>query len=196
MAASSASGNSSQSKSLLWMMIGFFTGLLILVGGGFLLVNRVVRSYGLSAGSSNKNTVHTPGGSFRLQKQDQVGPGLPVYPRASLELPDGSDTATTIKEAQNGVTVSTYHATDIRDFVDNWYSQHLSPEFKRRDSGEKPLPEIFKDVNVSDSDIAFVAERGSQVRIVALSIDEGGTKISLIRVDKSPAPTSSSPTDN
>jgi hypothetical protein len=191
-----ASGNSSQSKSLLWMMIGFFIGLLILVGGGFLLVNRVVRSYELSAGSSNKNTVHTPSGSFRLQKQDQVGPGLPVYPRASLELPDGSSTANTIKEAQNGVTVATYHATDIRDFVDNWYSQHLSSEFKRRDSGEKPLPEIFKDANVADSDIAFVAERGSQIRIVALSIDEGGTKISLIRVDKSPAPTSSSPTDN
>lgn len=196
MAASSASGNSSQSKSLLWMMIGFFIGLLILVGGGFLLVNRVVRAFGLSAASSNKNTVHTPGGSFRLQKQDQVGPGLPVFPRASLELPDGSDTAATIKEAQNGINVSTYHTTDIRDYVDNWYSQHLSPEFKRHDSGEKPLPEIFKDANVSNSDIAFVAERGSQVRIVALSIDEGGTKISLIRVDNSPAPTSSSPTDN
>jgi hypothetical protein len=195
MAESSASGNSSQSKSLLWMMVGFFIGLLILVGGGFLLVNRVVRSFGLSAGS-NKNTVHTPTGSFRLQKQDQVGPGLPVFPRASLELPDGSSTAAAIKEAQNGINVSTYHATDIRDYVDNWYSQHLSPEFKRRDSGEKPLPEVFKDANVSDSDIAFVAERGSQVRIVALSIDEGGTKIALIRVDKSPAPTSSSPTDN
>jgi hypothetical protein len=194
MAESAASGNSSQSKSLLWMMIGFFIGLLILVGGGFLLVNRVVRSFGLSAGS-NKNTVHTSTGSFRLQKQDQVGPGLPVFPRASLELPDGSATAATIKEAQNGINIATYHTTDIRDYVDNWYSQHLGPEFKRRDSGERPLPEIFKDANVSDSDIAFVAERGSQVRIVALAIDEGGTKISLIRVDKSPAPTSSSPTD-
>jgi hypothetical protein len=193
MAASSASGNSSQSKSLLWMMVGFFAGLAVLLGGGFLLVNRVVRSVGLSAASGNKDTVHTPSGSFRLQKQDQVGPGLPVYPHASLELPDSSSAAATIKEAQNGVSVSTYHTADIRDAVDNWYSQHLSPEFKRRDAGEKPAPDIFKEASVSDSDIAFVAERGLQIRIVALSLDEAGTRISLIRIDKSPAPTSSAP---
>jgi hypothetical protein len=86
-----------------------------------------------------------------------------------------------------------YHTADLRDFVDNWYSQHLSPEFKRRDSGDKPIPDVFKDANVADSDIAFVAERGAQTRIVALSMDEGGTKISLIRVDKTPAAASSAP---
>jgi hypothetical protein len=193
MAESSASGNSSQSRSLLWMMIGFFAATAVLLGGGFLLVNRVVRSVGLNAASNEKNTVRTPGGSFRLQKADQVGPGLPVYPHASLELPDAASAGTSIKEAQAGVNVSTYHTADIRDFVDSWYIQHLSPEFKRRDSGDKPVPEIFKNANVSDSDIAFVAERGDQIRIVALTLDEGGTKISLIHVDKSPAPTSSAP---
>jgi len=192
MAESSASADS---KSLLWMMLGFFIGITILLGGGFLLVSRVVRSVALSAASSDKNTVHTPGGNFRLQKQDQVGPGLPVYPRASLELPEASSAGVSIKQAEKGVSVSTYHTADLRDFVDNWYSQHLSPEFKRRDSGDKPLPEIFKDANVSDSDIAFVAERGAQTRIVALSLDEGGTKISLIRVDKSSDSTSSTPTE-
>ncbi len=194
MAESSASGNSSQSKSLLYMMLGFFVGITILLGGGFLLVSRVVRALALSAASNDRDTVHTPGGSFRLQKQDQVGPGLPVYPHGSLELPEASSAAAAIKQSQNGVNVSLYHTADLRDFVDNWYSQHLSPEFKRRDSGDKPVPDIFKDANVADSDIAFVAERGAQTRIVALSMDEGGTKISLIRVDKTPAAAPSAPT--
>jgi len=175
------------------MMIGFFAGIGVLLGGGFLLVNRVVRSVGLSASSTSQNALHTPTGTVRLQKQDQVGPGLPVYPRSALELPEAASTTTALKEREKGVTVAMYHTTDARDFVDNWYSEHLSPEFKRRDSGDKPVPEIFKDANVADSDIAFVAERGQQTRIVALSMDETGTKIALIRVDKSPPPTDSNP---
>jgi len=176
------------------MMVGFFVGITILLGGALLLVSKVINSVALSINASDRNTVHTQGGSFRLQNQDQVGPGLPVYPRASLELPEASSIGTSMRQAESGVSVSAYHTVDLRDFVDNWYSQHLSPEFKRRDSGDKPVPEIFKDTNVSDSDIAFVAERGAQIRIVALSLDEGGTKISLIRVDKSSAASSSAPT--
>jgi len=72
----------------------------------------------------------------------------------------------------------------MRDFVDQWYTKHLSAEFQRHDAGETPLPEIFHNVNVSGSDIAFVAERGQRVSIVALSLDAAGTKISLIRFEK------------
>jgi hypothetical protein len=68
--------------------------------------------------------------------------------------------------------------------VDEWYSKHLSPEFTRRDGGQKPVPAIFDDARVSDSDIAFMAEREQMIRIVALSTDSGGTKISLIRFSK------------
>jgi hypothetical protein len=73
--------------------------------------------------------------------------------------------------------------------VDSWYSKHLSPDFTRHDAGEKPLPDIFHDARVSDDDVAFVAERNQKVRIVALSLDSGGTKISLIRYDKAAEPT-------
>jgi hypothetical protein len=120
-----------------------------------------------------------------LEKETEVGPGLPVYPRSSLVVPDDDAAAAAIKQAQNGIQTSTYHTTDTRDFVDEWYSKHLSPEFTRRDAGDKPVPAIFSDARVSDSDIAFVAEREQMVRIVALSLDSGGTKISLIRFSKS-----------
>lgn len=192
MAEGSTSGNSSSSKSLMWMMIGLFTGLAVLLAGGLFLASRVVRSMGLSAASA-KDTVRTPGGSFRMEKETEVGPGLPVYPRSSLVVPDDDAAAAAIKQAQNGIQTSTYHTTDTRDFVDEWYSKHLSPEFTRRDAGDKPVPAIFSDARVSESDLAFVAEREQMVRIVALSLDSGGTKISLIRFSKSSAASAQAP---
>jgi len=187
MAEGSVSGNSSSSKSLMWMMIGLFTGLALLLAGGLFLASRVVRSMGLSAASA-RDTVRTKGGSFRLEKETEVGPGLPLYPRSSLVVPDDDAAAAAIKQALNGIQTSTYHTTDNRDFVDEWYSKHLSPEFTRRNAGDKPAPAIFNDAQVSDGDITFVAEREQMVRIVALSLDSGGTRISLIRFSKaSPA---------
>ena len=188
MAQGSTSGNSSSSKSLMWMMIALFAGLAVLLAGGLFVASRVIRSMGLTAANA-MNTVRTPGGSLRLEKEGEMGPGLPVYPRSSLVLPDDSTSATAVKQARNGIETSTYHTTDTRDFVDEWYGKHLSPEFTRRDAGDKPVPAIFSDVRVSDNDIAFVAEREQTVGIVALSLDSGGTKISLIRFSKSsPAP--------
>jgi hypothetical protein len=168
----------------MWMMIGLFTGLGILLAGGLFVASRVVRSLGLSAVSA-KDTVRTPGGGFRMEKETEVGPALPVYPRSSLVVPDDDAAAAAIRQAQSGIETSTYHTTDTRDFVDEWYGKHLSPEFTRREAGAKSGSAIFRDTHLSDNDIAFVAEREQMVRIVALSLDSGGTKISLIRFKKS-----------
>jgi hypothetical protein len=195
MAEGSSSGNSSSSKSLMWMMIALYAGLALLLAGGLFVASRVVRSMGLTAANA-VNTVRTPGGSLRLEKEGQVGPGLPVYPRSSLIVPDDSTAAIAVKQAQNGIEISTYHTTDTRDFVDEWYGKHLSPEFTRRDSADKPVPAIFSDARVSDNDIAFVAEREQMEGIVALSIDSGGTKISLIRFSKPSPATAQAPTAN
>jgi hypothetical protein len=183
--AESAADGSSSSKSLLWMMIAVFIGLSGLLGGGLFLANRMVRSMGLAAATS-KGTIRTPAGSFRLEKQGEVGPGLPVYPNAAMVLPTDKATSLAIEERRAGISTVTYQTRDTRGSVDLWYSQHLGPEFARHDSGEKPLPEVFRDARVSDSDIAFLAQRGRQVRIVALSLDATGTSISLLRFDKSP----------
>ncbi len=66
-------------------------------------------------------------------------------------------------------------------YVANWYLEHLSPEFVRQDSGPKKLPEALRDAHISDDDIAFVGERGDQIRVVELALDEMGTKITLLR---------------
>jgi hypothetical protein len=183
MAEGSVSGNTSSSKQLMWMMIGVFAGLALLLAIGLFMASRVVRSMGLSA-SSAADTVRTPGGSFRLEKETEVGPGLPVYPRSSLVVPDDDAAKAAIREAQNGIRASVYHTTDERSFVDEWYGKHLSPEFTRHDAGEKPVASILADAHVSENDIAFVAEREQMVRIIALAPDSGGTKISMIRFTK------------
>jgi hypothetical protein len=184
--ANASSGNSSSSKTLLWMMVAMILCVGVLLGGGFSLSSRMVQALGIQA-STSRDTLRTANGTFRLEQEKQVGPGLPLYPRSSLMVPGPDSAGQAVKNLKNGVSVVTYHAPDNRDFVDSWYSQHLSPEFKRRDAAENPTPEVFRAVGVPDSDIAFVAERGEQTRIVALSLDATGTTISLIRFDKAVA---------
>ena len=183
MSEGSVSGESSSSKSLMWMMIAFFAGLGILLGGGMFLASRISKVAGISA-SMSKDTRRTPAGSFRLERESAVGPGLPVYPGSSLLVPGENQAAEALQNSRKGIEEVDYHTNDTRDSVDEWYSKHLSSEFHRHDAGEMPLPDVFQNMRVSQSDIAFAAQRGQQVRIVALSLDAGGTKISLIRLDK------------
>ncbi len=181
--AESSAGNSSSSKTLLWMMVAMFAVVGILLGGGFSLTSRMLRAMGMRA-TSSQDTLHTPQGNLRMERENQVGPGLPVYPRSSMVLPGEAAVAEAARNIRNGVSLVRYHSTDSRDFVDNWYSQHLSSEFKRRNAGENPAPENLRNAGVSGDETAFVAERGAQTRIVAISADATGTMISLIRMDK------------
>src|SRR5713226_2481652 len=92
-----------------------------------------------------------------------------------------SDGGSSSKSLLFMIIASTYHSNASREFVANWYLEHLSPEFARQDSGPKKLPEAFRDSRISDDDIAFVGERGDQVRVVSLSTEDSGTKITLLR---------------
>src|SRR6267154_1273887 len=177
---SSASDGASSSKSLLFMMIAMACGFSILLGGALLMTSRVINALGLRAGS-DKTTVRTPLGEFRVEKAREVGPGLPVYPAAALVLRGSADAHVPLDDDRPQVMASTYRSNASREFVANWYLEHLSPEFARQDSGPKKLPEALRDAHISDDDIAFVGERGDQIRVVALALDEMGTKITLLR---------------
>jgi hypothetical protein len=189
---SSDSGGAPSSKSLLFMMIAMTCGFCILLGAGLLMASRVIGALGLRAGS-DKTTVRTPLGEFRVEKAGEVGPGLPVYPASTLVLP-GAAAHLAAGDDRPQVISSTYHTNSSREYVANWYVEHLSPEFARQDAGPKKLPEAFRDSRISDDEIAFVGERGEQVRVVALAVDEMGTKITLLRsYTKPPAEASAAP---
>jgi hypothetical protein len=177
---SSDSGGAPSSKSLLFMMLAMTCGFCVLLGAGLLMASRVIGALGLRAGS-DKTTVRTPLGEFRVEKAKEVGPGLPVYPAAILVLPGAAAAHLPSNDDQPQVITSTYHSNSSREYVANWYVEHLSPEFTRQDAGPKKLPEAFRDSRISDDDIAFVGERGDQVRLVALATDDMGTKITLLR---------------
>ena len=150
------------------------------------MASRVIHALQLRA-EGDKTTVPTPLGDFRVEKAQQVGPGLPVYPQASLVLPGGAPLHLPADDNQPQVVASTYHTNSSREYVVNWYLEHLSPEFVRQDAGPKNLPEVFHESHISDDDITFVGERGDQVRVVSLAAEELGTKITLLRSAKSPA---------
>ena len=183
---SGGSGGASSSKSLLFMMTAMTCGFCILFSGGLLMASRVIHALGLRE-SSDKTTIRTPMGDFRVEKAREVGPGLPVYPQATLVLPGPE--AAHLPEASDlpQVVSSIYHTSSSREYVVNWYFEHLSPEFVRQDSGPKNLPEAFRDSHISDDDIAFVGERGNQVRVVALTLDSEGTRIRLLRSSTKPS---------
>lgn len=185
MAESLLSTGSSSSKSLLWMMIAMFVGIGGLLGGGLFMASRMVHTVGLSA-ATNRDTIRTPAGSFRMEKQNQAGPTLPIYPNAILVLPDQKAAVVALQQQQMGISAVTYETHDTRESVDIWYSKNLSPEFAHHDAGEKPLLGVLKQARVSENDTAFLAERGRQVRIVSLSLAPTGTSISLVRFDKAP----------
>jgi hypothetical protein len=131
--------------------------------------------------------MRTPLGDFRVEKAAEVGPGLPVYPQSSLVMPGGQALHSPLNDNQPQVLTSTYHTNSSREYVVNWYVEHLSPEFVRQDAGPKSLPEVFHDSHISDDDIAFVGERGDQFRAVSLTAEDMGTKIVLLRSAKASA---------
>src|SRR5438132_12462716 len=109
----SASGGGSSSRSLLFMMIALTCGFCVLLSGGLLMTSRVINALGLRAGS-DKTTVRTPLGEFRVEKAREVGPGLPVYPAAALVLRGSADAHVPLDDDRHQVMASTYHSNPSR----------------------------------------------------------------------------------
>jgi hypothetical protein len=183
-----SAGNSSSSKSLMFMTLALFGGFGVMLGGGLFIAKRLAETMGLAAATGTKDTVRTPIGAFRMEKEDQVGPGLPVYPRAALEVPGDVATGKALSDSRNGVIAVIYHTGDTREFVERWYMKHLSPEFSRHEGSEKIFPEAFRNVSIDTGDIAFLAERNNNARAVTLSQESTGTRISLIHTSSPAAP--------
>src|SRR5260370_35414705 len=140
---SSASDGGSSSKSLLFMMIAMTSGFCILLGGALLMTSRVINALGLRAGT-DRATVRTPLGEFRVEKAREVGPGLPVYPAASLVLRGSADARLPPDDDRPQVIASTYHSNAPREFVATGYLEHFSPEVARQHTGPNKLPEAFR----------------------------------------------------
>ncbi len=183
MAESPGESTSSSSRSLLWMMAALFGCVGILVGGGIFLASRVIRSLQVRE-SGDKTTVHTPAGDLRVEKSQDVGLGMGVYPRASLVMPGEGGPIQPPADTRLEIRSASYHTDDRREGVDDWYLKHLGPEFVRHGPGENSSPDTYRDAKISGNDIAFIADRNGQMRIVALEEEDAGTKIRIVYLGK------------
>lgn len=180
--ADAASSGSSSSKSLMWMTAALFAGMAVLLVGGLFLATRVVRSLGIR-NSLGSGSVQTQRGTYRLEREREVGPPVPMYPHAALVVPGDDAAEQSVKDGESGITRVIYQSEDSRDFIDKWYQDRLPQGFERHDS-EAPRTKEMLIAGVPDKAIAYDAIKGAHTRILALTENLGGTQISIIRMDK------------
>jgi hypothetical protein len=184
--AQSSTGENSSSTSLPWITLAAICAMGILFGAGILVSSRVLSSMTPPPGPHNL-TVHTPVADLRIEKRNEVGPGLPLYPHAAL-LVAGTSTSEALPTAKHPRSeLTTYYTDDVPPLVDSWYLQHLGSEFVRHQVGEPGAPPELDEVRATTDSIAFLGQRGDQVRIVTLASNSTGTSITFVRFTKRPA---------
>ena len=181
MATGSSLRNSTRSR--FWMTAALASGMVFLIGGAIFMISRVGHALQMPAGG-DELTLRTPTGDWRVERPNEVGPGLPVYPDAKLVLPDQRSRPAAPKNNQAPAQTATYYTNDPGEFVDDWYMKHLGSEFVRSDSAARAIPGAPSDLQISSTDVTFVGERGDQVRIVKIAQDSTGAKIMLARYTK------------
>jgi hypothetical protein len=73
-----------------------------------------------------------------------------------------------------------YSTSDDLDEVSEWYKQRLGPGYKREDRGTAKRSDQVS----SNADVAYVYEKGDNVRVVALTKKSDGIEIELVRIGK------------
>jgi hypothetical protein len=165
------------------MMLAMVCAVGILLGAGIAVSSRVLSSMSSPAGAGSL-TAHTATADFRVEKLNDVGPGLPLYPHAVLLLPGTEGGEATPQKPHVQLQTTGYYTEDMRDLVDSWYLQHLGTEFVRHKVGDPQAPDELSEVTVPSDSVVFVGKRGDQVRLVTLTSNSSGTRITLVRFAK------------
>ncbi len=175
-------------NNAVWWILGIVVGgILLMVIFGLALAGMFLHRVHVQ-NSEKKVDIQTPVGEFKVDTDGSRHTGLPVYPGASL-LSDKDGNAhveLSLDGAGVGLAVETYQTDDDLDEVDAWYQKQLGPGFKRetpKSSGTKHHGQDSK-VFDDDADIAFTDDRGEGAKVVALTKNDDGVRINLVRVGK------------
>lgn len=170
-----------KSGEWLWWVLGFAgAALILLIVGGLAIARLVVKNVRV-AHKGQQVEVATPVGDFSVTSTPAKDVGLPVYPGATPVEPGKNVELGLPEEEGVGIAAAKYCSTDPLGRVDAWYRGHLGPEF-RRETGDKNGN--IRVHGIMTEGVAYVAEKGDDVRVVAMSKKLGGIEIALLRIGK------------
>lgn len=167
-------------NAVLWILVIVGGGFVILVVGGLLIAGMFIKHVRVNE-SGQRVEIETPAGSLRVNGDQIHATGLPVYPGAKPLKSQGSNVEFSADSgAGMGLATEKYTTPDDLDQVTEWYKQRLGPGYQReeRSSGN------HRDHVNSSADVAYVYEKGDNVRVVALTKKSDGIEIELVRVGK------------
>jgi hypothetical protein len=161
-----------RNDAVLWILAIVGGGFVVLVLGGLLLASLFIRHVHVS--DTGKQA-----GALRVNNDRLHSTGLPVYPDAKRIESEGSGVELSAPGGA-GLAIATekYMASDDLDQVSKWYQQHLGPGYEREEHGSG----AHRDHVSSSADVAFVYEKGDNVRVVALTKKSDGVEIELVRI--------------
>jgi hypothetical protein len=169
-----------RNDAVLWILAIVGGGFVVLVLGGLLLASLFIRRVHVSD-SGKQVEIETPAGALRVNNDRLHSTGLPVYPDAKRIESEGSGVELSAPGGA-GLAIATekYTVSDDLAQVSQWYQQHLGPGYEREEHGSGAHR---KHVN-SSADVAYVYEKGDNVRVVALTKKSDGVEIELVRIGK------------
>ncbi len=165
----------------LWWILGFAGAAVILfIVGGLLIAGLIVRNVRVGH-KEQRVEVRTPVGDFSVASTPAKDVGLPVYPGA-MPVESGKNVELGLPDEQGiGIAAAKYRSSDPVDKVDAWYRAHLGPGF-RRETGDKNGN--IRVHGIMTEGVAYVAEKGDDVRVVAISNKSGEVELALLRIGK------------
>ncbi len=169
-------------SNLLWWVLGLLaTALVVLTLGGLLVVRYMARNIEVIQ-SGDRVEVRSPVGNMAVNKNAGDPTGLPEYPGARLHEPGASVELESATDERVTILAAKYRTPDAIDKVDEWYRQKLGREFEREGRGVTIRKKEIFGIEVHSDDIAYVAKKNDELRVVTLRQVGGHVEIAHVRI--------------
>lgn len=169
-------------STLLWWVLGLLlTALIVLTLGGLLVVRYLARNVEVIQ-SGDRVEVRSPIGNINVDKNAGDPTGLPKYPGADLFEPGASVELESPAEETVVIIAAKYRTPDELQKVDDWYREKLGTDFQREGRGMMNRKKEIFGIEVRADDVAYVAEKNDELRIVTLRLVDGKTEIAHVRI--------------
>lgn len=172
-------------NNAVWWILGIIGGGIVLMGIlGLVVAGMFLRRVNIHD-AGNRVDIQTPVGEINVDKDQMHPTGLPVYPDATKSSDSKGGSADFSFGGEGvGLAVEAYDSPDSLDKVKDWYRLQLGSSFRLETGKDERAALDRAHFDVNDQDLSFVDDHGDGARLVALKKNDGGVKITLLRVGK------------